>query len=491
MRTDVTPPSTDATIFDGGPNLIVKVLDSSGPIGGAWVLASDSHRQSSVSVEAGEDGVAELFAQPGLHNLCAGSEHGVSPTVTVLIPEQGSVDLSLEVFAHSTISGTVVDPEGYPVPNARIVSLSTAVGLSWEGAIHALSSTKLDSFVVHSDPSGRFELPVPPGAAVELLAGAPGLAMEIPVSATPGEVGVTLSTSYLYAACARFEVPEAASGWDWTAFQGGISRSGPSLQRLPDQRSVALTGASSEFSRLRTWPDLNVFVITDRRLAGQESVRLSGRLPGFEPILADVPLEPLDETVTRQIIPLVNLSPGRGSVVVRFEGMAIPPIPPPPGNGSRGTLYLMGDEGTFDCPISGIYSGDVHISGIPAGSYRAVFQYDSGQVTARPEQTNVRADQASAIVIPFPSLGSVEFDLRRADGSPAVSRTVLTLSGPLESQSAGQFDYYLPGPPYVADLLPQGTYELKYWISGGSSASAFRFQVGSDYRKSMPIYHPK
>ncbi|WP_419702918.1 carboxypeptidase regulatory-like domain-containing protein [Promicromonospora sp. NFX87] len=148
----------EALASGGAGTLAGTVTDADGaPVAGATVAAEGRHSPRTVT---GRDGSYTLNAIAGDYEVTT-SAFGYLPTsagVTVAVDETSTLDATLTAASRHDVTGTVVDPDGAPVPNADVAVDGTPLDVVRTGAD--------GTFTVPAVPEGDYTLAVRPNACL-------------------------------------------------------------------------------------------------------------------------------------------------------------------------------------------------------------------------------------------------------------------------------------------------------------------------------------
>jgi hypothetical protein len=200
-----------------------------------------------------------------------------------------------------------------------------------------------------------------------------------------------------------------------------------------------------------------------------EPMNVGGQIAGYEPYRAQVPLGLLSEGLPAFVVRARRLCQGFGRLTVQCIGTGpgdVPPKSPPRGRDRIWVEMTPTDEESriigFSLKLGSIPWRGATFDHIPIGRYGVRLwtehRFLSVPFEDQPQQDFEVFAGDNLLQFDVGSLGAVELDVRRPDGS-AWHRE---LNVELSSESWGEIQQHatLGGPPYVIDALPVGRYRF-------------------------------
>lgn len=239
-------------------------------------------------------------------------------------------------------------------------------------------------------------------------------------------------------------------------------------QRSIDAAIGGLLMASQSDEAALDWRDrLIAFKVPSH---SESALRVMTRIevPGSQPMVAEVPLPPLGDSLARSVI---HIEPQQhvGSIVVSWSDL--PPFPPVIESGGPFPLLITLDDlsGARDLtmPIRQLSQAPRRLDGVPIGDYHVRvesegrFRWISGLV-------RVGRGSVVPVEVPMKDVAFLQFEVANETGRSFTGRGALCVEfEPLAGAgSNGAFRFFLNSRPYVAQALIPGQYRISAWFTG-------------------------
>lgn len=191
-------------------------------------------------------------------------------------------------------------------------------------------------------------------------------------------------------------------------------------------------------------------------------------IPGCDPIVAEVPLHPLRDVLSRATI---HIEPQQavGSIVVNWQGL--PALPPMIESGGpfplQITLESVFEAKDLTMPIRQLARAPRRMDGVPVGDYHLRVESEGG---FRWRSGLVRVGRGSVVPVevPMAGLAFLQFEVVNEAGRSFTGPGALCVEFEPSNPAGAKrpFRFFLDSRPYVAQAVTPGPYRIRAWFTG-------------------------
>lgn len=467
FRSEASP---EESVAEANRAVLLRVLGPNDePVAGALVTGLAEAKGNLIGSTSSDGGVLLTPKEFGSEGLAIMAEGFISTEVAIAPPFPDQVDVHLARGA--AISGFVLDTEGLPAREGMTVMAVSPLYYFDDRALGLTLSGSPLIPLTYTDTNGQFMLSgLNPDLHYRLFAAGHGLvAFDEKLTAMPGTVDVELTARPVYGVlvCPRDEFgnpPKAAR------LEGQLDSATSEAQHAhilhASKWTPRLLGVDRVTEAQAPYYDRYLFFTTERDLGDSIPIRYRLRIPGYEPVDAELNALRLADRVPVQQQLVKRTCAGFGKVtVVVTPPSRVDALLRAVSSGRECRLLLreivMGHR--FEARLKDLApSGMELIDGVPYGDYAVTFVAPHS-LFAYPDNNHapvmVRIGPEPALLdVPISAFGTIELRILTADHH-LYSGPVLGSHVRLDNSQMDVF--YFSTPPYRIPLMPGAEYRME------------------------------